>query len=115
MKKRREELTEQEDLAFTAELARMFIFGSACLYASADNLDEDHKGWPPISVHVAGMEVQIPLCDALDVLYESSRVAVLNDVLAKPFGAFINFSAFINKRSQWSRDLTELSSPFCEM
>ena len=88
MKKRFEELTEQEQLAFVKELARMQNFGSACIIASAINLQQEDKGWPLISIESSGETIQIPLCDSLDILRDSSRMATLLEIREITSGLF---------------------------
>lgn len=89
MKKRRDELTVQEEEALTAEIARIFIFGSACTFAAAENAHEDTKGWPPISITSGVDEIQVSLCDVLEVLHESSNKALTHEIAGSLFGFLV--------------------------
>lgn len=83
-KKRYAELTKEEEAAFVTELSRLYTFGSACLIASAISANEDSKGWPFVSLGSAGDNIDISLCDALDLLYEGSKNALIRDMMTSP-------------------------------
>lgn len=83
MRKRHEELNQVEEDAFVAELTRLFIFGSACLAVAADNANCEQKGWPTIDI---GANIEVPLCDALDLLREGAKTALFQQIRSIPIG-----------------------------
>ena len=89
MNKKLKDLTEHEQIAFVTELARMHTFGLACLIASAQNLNEEQQGWPPISIGTAGEDIQVSLCDALDMLHGNAKATVTQDITSRPFGLLL--------------------------
>ena len=89
MKKRFKDLTDQEQIAFVHELARMQNFGSACLTAAAINLNkEEEKGWPMIAIESSGEEIQVSLCDGLDLVRDSAKVSVFLEIQDLTKGLF---------------------------
>ena len=90
MKKKYNELTQEEETEFINELGKMFTFGSACLVTAAKNVGAESSGWPHISV---GLDTEVSMCEALDLLRKSSRSAMIRDLTERPFGFLLMGSA----------------------
>lgn len=83
-RKRYKDLTDEERKAFTKELSRMYIFGSACLLAAARNIDSENMGeWPPISIDDLNFSIQVSICDALTFMHEVSRESMIREFISK--------------------------------
>lgn len=80
MKKLFKDMTNEEQIAFTNELSRMYTRGAACLDAAAKNANEKPHGWPLITVYGSGNVTETPICDALHILYKSGQSDIMHNV-----------------------------------
>ena len=85
MRKEFVDLTNQEQADLMQEVLRFRYFGSACLLASAANADRSSKGWPTLNLESSD-DVEINLCEVLDLIHEYATFEVTTDMTNAPLG-----------------------------
>jgi hypothetical protein len=96
MRKRFDQLTHEQKLALGLEVMRLSKFGSACIVASAINVDERTIGWPTIHIPKDDEDTEVSMCDIFEFTYGLAKHSIQQEFMTTPEGLLMSFFASTN-------------------